>query len=95
MSKIHQQLFSEFSNIKNIKVQLDSGAVDAVVDEVKEMNSYTEEKMSFSVVIKIDEETIQEQGVYQIDLEGFDSLHVFMVPINRIQNSSFYEIVFN
>ena len=95
MSKIHQQLYKQFNNMSDIQIHLSTGVVDAEIDEVKKMNSYTEEKMSFSVVIKIKEESIQEQGLYQIDLAGVESMSVFMVPINRIEDLSFYEMVFN
>lgn len=95
MSTVHQNLFEQFQALKEFQVFREEAALAAVIEEVKEMNSYAENKVSFSLLFHIEDSDIMEQGIFDIAADGIEKMSVFIVPTNQYENKTQYEIIFN
>ncbi|WP_395376860.1 DUF6916 family protein [Marinicella sp. W31] len=95
MSTIHQNLFEQFQSLKEFQILREDAPLAATIEEVKELNSYAEGKISFSLLFHIEDSDIQEQGIFEIAAEGVDAMSVFVVPTNQYDNKTQYEIIFN
>ena len=95
MSTVHQNLFEQFQGLKEFQILREESTMAAVIEEVKELNSYDENKIAFSLLFHVEDSDIEEQGIFDIAADGIDNMSVFIVPTNQYENKTQYEIIFN